>query len=137
MSLENLAKKQSNVQITLNCCTGLRVAIFCRKVKPMNQSIGQRFPDIELPDQDGQRVRLSPTGGKNSLHPFILPGLLVREMPGAVAPLRSTPRRTRHQVLYKLAVVSVDSPEVNAAFRTGLGAEFPFLAIRIAKSCSN
>ena len=28
----------------------------------------------------------------------------------------------------KLAVVSVDSPEVNAAFRTGLGARFPFLS---------
>lgn len=28
----------------------------------------------------------------------------------------------------KLAVASVDSPEVNAAFRTGLGAEFPFLS---------
>jgi peroxiredoxin len=28
----------------------------------------------------------------------------------------------------KLAVVSVDAPEVNAAFRTGLNAEFPFLS---------
>lgn len=28
----------------------------------------------------------------------------------------------------KLAVVSVDSPEVNDAFRTGLGARFPFLS---------
>ena len=28
----------------------------------------------------------------------------------------------------KLAVVSVDSPEVNAAFRAGLGASFPFLS---------
>ena len=28
----------------------------------------------------------------------------------------------------KLAVVSVDPPEVNAAFRTGLGANFPFLS---------
>ncbi len=28
----------------------------------------------------------------------------------------------------KLAVVSVDSPEVNNAFRTGLGAKFPFLS---------
>jgi peroxiredoxin len=27
-----------------------------------------------------------------------------------------------------LAVVSVDTPEVNAAFRTGLGANFPFLS---------
>ncbi len=28
----------------------------------------------------------------------------------------------------KLAVVSVDPPEVNAAFRVGLGASFPFLS---------
>jgi peroxiredoxin len=28
----------------------------------------------------------------------------------------------------KLVVVSVDPPEVNAAFRTGLGADFPFLS---------
>jgi peroxiredoxin len=28
----------------------------------------------------------------------------------------------------KLAAVSVDSPEVNAAFRAGLGATFPFLS---------
>lgn len=28
----------------------------------------------------------------------------------------------------KLVVVSVDAPEVNAAFRTGLDAEFPFLS---------
>ena len=28
----------------------------------------------------------------------------------------------------KLVVVSVDPPEVNAAFRVGLGAEFPFLS---------
>jgi peroxiredoxin len=30
----------------------------------------------------------------------------------------------------KLAVVSVDSPEVNDAFRTGVGAKFPFLSDR-------
>lgn len=30
----------------------------------MNQTIGQRFPDIELPDQDGQLVRLSEIAGK-------------------------------------------------------------------------
>jgi peroxiredoxin len=35
----------------------------------MNQSIGQRFPDIELPDQDGQMVQLSQLVGK---FPFIL-----------------------------------------------------------------
>ena len=35
----------------------------------MNQTIGKRFPDIELPDQDGQLIRLSQWVGK---FPFIL-----------------------------------------------------------------
>jgi len=29
----------------------------------MNQIVGQRFPDVELPDQDGQFVRLSQLAG--------------------------------------------------------------------------
>ena len=53
----------------------------------MNLKIGERFPDIELPDQDGQQVSLSDSGWKVSVHPFFLPRLLVRKMPGAVAPL--------------------------------------------------
>ena len=35
----------------------------------MNQSIGQKFPDIELLDQDGQLVKLSQVIAK---FPFIL-----------------------------------------------------------------
>ena len=35
----------------------------------MNLQIGQRFPDFELPDQDGQVVKLSEAVGK---FPFIL-----------------------------------------------------------------
>jgi peroxiredoxin len=30
----------------------------------MNLKIGQQFPDIELPDQDGQQVKLSELVGK-------------------------------------------------------------------------
>ena len=30
----------------------------------MNQTIGGRFPDFELPDQDDQRVKLSAIAGK-------------------------------------------------------------------------
>lgn len=30
----------------------------------MNQTIGKRFPDFELPDQEGQLVRLSQIAGK-------------------------------------------------------------------------
>ena len=30
----------------------------------MNQTIGQQFPDFDLPDQDGQRVKLSQLAGK-------------------------------------------------------------------------
>lgn len=29
----------------------------------MNQTIGKRFPDLELLDQDGQKVKLSEIGG--------------------------------------------------------------------------
>lgn len=35
----------------------------------MNLSIGQRFPDFELPDQNGEIVKLSELVGKS---PFIL-----------------------------------------------------------------
>jgi peroxiredoxin len=35
----------------------------------MNLKIGAQFPDIELPDQDGQQVKLSALVGK---FPFIL-----------------------------------------------------------------
>ena len=35
----------------------------------MKLKIGQQFPDIELPDQDGQQVKLSELMGK---FPFIL-----------------------------------------------------------------
>ena len=35
----------------------------------MNLKIGQKFPDIELPDQEGQPVKLSELVGK---FPFIL-----------------------------------------------------------------
>jgi peroxiredoxin len=35
----------------------------------MNLKIGERFPDIELPDQDDQAVKLSELVGK---FPFIL-----------------------------------------------------------------
>jgi len=35
----------------------------------MNLKIGERFPDIESPDQDGQAVKLSALVGK---FPFIL-----------------------------------------------------------------
>ena len=33
----------------------------------MNQEIGKRFPDLELPDQDNKRVKLSELGGGQPL----------------------------------------------------------------------
>lgn len=30
----------------------------------MNQAIGKKFPDLELPDHDGQLVKLSQIAGK-------------------------------------------------------------------------
>jgi peroxiredoxin len=40
-----------------------------RRGATMNMVIGGRFPDIELPDQDGQQSKLSDLVGK---FPFIL-----------------------------------------------------------------
>jgi len=30
----------------------------------MNQAVGKRFPDLELPDQEGQNIKLSEIAGK-------------------------------------------------------------------------
>src|SRR5262249_48254144 len=48
-------------------------------------------------------------------------------MPGAVAPLCKTPGRAGHQLL-QTRRGQRRPPEVNAAFRIGLGADFPFLS---------
>ena len=91
----------------------------------MNLKIGQKFPDIELPDHDGQPVKFSELVGK---FPFILsflPRLLVRQMPGAVAPLRRTSRRTGDQLLQACGrAVSIRRRSMMLSHRLGRAVSF-------------
>lgn len=41
-----------------------RPRIFLHEGVEMNQQVGQRFPDFDLPDHEGQPVKLSEVAGK-------------------------------------------------------------------------
>ncbi len=88
---------------------------------------GGTFPDLELPDHTGRLRSLSEIAGGDpvALH---LARLVVPQ--GAALPSQpdDAPGRVRGRVYAKLVVLSVDPPEVQAAFRAGLGARFPFLS---------
>ncbi len=88
---------------------------------------GERFPDLDLPDHTGRARLLSDlTGGD--------PVALVFSR-GWWCPKEQTHMRRlvgaqgEFEVGYaRIVVVSVDAPEVQSAFRAGLGARFTFLS---------
>jgi peroxiredoxin len=88
---------------------------------------GQPFPDLQLPDHNGGPRRLSEVAGGDPLALFFSRGWWCpkeqRFMRGLVQ------LQDEFEVAYaRMAVVSVDAPEVQAAFRAGLGARFLFLS---------
>jgi peroxiredoxin len=88
---------------------------------------GDRFPDIELPDHAGDARRLSElVAGDPALVHFFRGWWCPKEQAffrGLVA------LQAEAEVAYTTFVsVSVDVPEVNAAFRAGLGARWTFLS---------
>jgi cold shock CspA family protein/peroxiredoxin len=104
-----------------------------------NLSVGDRFPDVELPSHEGKPLRLSQ---------LTRPGLLDQKLGfldgyplilvfyrGFFCPRDQQQMRLLLQfqselaVSYaKLAAVSADAPLVQAAFRAGLGAQWTFLS---------
>ncbi len=100
---------------------------------------GDRFPDIELPNQQGERTALSSLTRPSLLdrklgfhdgYPLIL--VFYR---GFFCPRDQQQMRLLVQLQPELAVsygrlaaVSADPPQVAAAFRAGLGAGWPFLS---------
>jgi peroxiredoxin len=88
---------------------------------------GKRFPDVDLPDHTGRPRTLSEVAGGDPLALFFSRGWWC---PKEQRYLRSLVRlQDEFEVTYaRLAVVSIDSPEVQAAFRAGLGARFVFLS---------
>jgi peroxiredoxin len=88
---------------------------------------GATFPDLELPDHTGRLRRLSELAGGD---PLVLLTSRGWWCPKEQRYLRELVRlQDELEVAYaRLVVVSTDPTEVQAAFRAGLGARFPFLS---------
>jgi peroxiredoxin len=92
------------------------------KVKP-----GEPFPDLDLPDHTGRARRLSEVVGGDPLALFTSRGWWCPKEQRYMRELCAL--QDELEVAYaRIAVVSVDPPEVQAAFRAGLGARFLFLS---------
>jgi len=90
-------------------------------------SPGNRFPDLDLPDHTGRPRTLSELSNGDPLALITSRGWwcpkeqrYMRELAGV---------QNEFEVAYsRIVVVSVDAPEVQSAFRAGLGARFTFLS---------
>jgi peroxiredoxin len=88
---------------------------------------GSAFPDLQLPDHNGRQRRLSELAGGDPL--------LVQFYRGFWCPKEQSffrklvPLQQEAEVAYtRFVSVSVDPPDVCAAFRAGLGARWTFLS---------
>jgi peroxiredoxin len=90
-------------------------------------SPGARFPSLDLPDHTGRPRTLSELAGGD---PVVLVTSRGWWCPKEQRYLREICRaQDEFEVAYaKLVVISVDEPEVQSAFRAGLGARFTFLS---------
>lgn len=93
----------------------------------MKLETGQAFPDLDLPDHTGRARRLSEVAGGD---PVVLLFSRGWWCPKEQRHLREvTALQNEFEVAYaRIVVVSVDPPEVQSAFRAGLGARFVFLS---------
>jgi peroxiredoxin len=88
---------------------------------------GAVFPDLELPDHTGRPRRLSEVAGGDPLVLLTSRGWWCPKEQRYLRNLVSL--QDELEVAYtRLVVVSVDPPEVQAAFRAGIGARFLFLS---------
>ena len=88
---------------------------------------GQPFPDFELPDHTGAKLRLGEIADE---HPLVLCFVRGWWCPKEQVRLRGLVEMQEEiQREYgRLVAVTVDEPYVNGALRAGLGASFPFLS---------
>ncbi len=85
------------------------------------------FPDLALPDHTGRPRTLGEIAGGDPLALFFSRGWWCPKEQRFLRELVEL--QDEVEVAYsKLVVVSVDPPEVQSAFRAGLGARFPFLS---------
>jgi len=93
----------------------------------MRPAAGETFPDLDLPDHTGRDRRLSELAGGD---PVVLLFSRGWWCPKEQRHLREMAvLQDEFEVAYaRIVVVSVDVPEVQSAFRAGLGARFVFLS---------
>ena len=93
----------------------------------MTLAPGDEFPDLDLPDHTGRPRRLSKLAAGDPLALLFSRGWWCPKEQG---PLREmTALQDEFEVAYaRIVVVSIDAPEVQSAFRAGLGARFEFLS---------
>jgi peroxiredoxin len=88
---------------------------------------GRLFPDLQLPDHTGRQRSLSELARGDPLALFFSRGWWCPKEQRFLRGLVQL--QEEFEVAYaRMAVVSVDPPEVQAAFRAGLGARFLFLS---------
>jgi len=88
---------------------------------------GKLFPDLRLPETTGEDISLSEIASR---HPLVLAFVRGWWCPKEQVRLCNlVALQDEIQREYgRIAVVTVDDPYVNGAFRAGLGADFPFLS---------
>ncbi len=88
---------------------------------------GELFPDLDLPDHTGRQRRLSEVSSGDPVALFTSRGWWCPKEQRFLRGLAGL--QNEFEVAYaRIVVVSVDPPEVQAAFRAGLGARFLFLS---------
>ena len=88
---------------------------------------GNPFPDLRLPDHTGQELTLAEIARAQPLVLCFVRGWWCPKEQVRVRNLVSMQEELQREY-GKIAVVTVDEPYVNGAFRAGLGAAFPFLS---------
>jgi peroxiredoxin len=88
---------------------------------------GNPFPDITLPEHTGRELSLSEIASRQPLVLCFVRGWWCPKEQVRLANLVALQEELQREY-GRIAVVTVDEPYVNGAFRAGLGADFPFLS---------
>ena len=88
---------------------------------------GNPFPDISLPEHTGRELSLSEIASSQPLVLCFARGWWCPKEQVRLANLVGLQEELQREY-GRIAVVTVDEPYVNGAFRAGLGADFPFLS---------
>jgi peroxiredoxin len=88
---------------------------------------GNPFPDISLPEHTGRELSLAEIASRQPLVLCFARGWWCPKEQVRLANLVGLQEEVQREY-GRVAVVTVDEPYVNGAFRAGLGADFPFLS---------